>query len=117
MIKPFYLDRHYPGIRKLNKKLISRFIGELKLDDWQAVEATIFDVFKNDYYPSFSQIHRPTLVISEDQDQAVPYQWSQELAQMISGSEFTLLKNENHLVPFFNPDKVTGVIREFLDHE
>ena len=56
----------------------------------------------------------PTLVIGGDSDQRTPPELQREIAELVPGSEFHLLKDVGHLAPLEEPIKCRALLEDFL---
>jgi pimeloyl-ACP methyl ester carboxylesterase len=63
-----------------------------------------------------SRISVPTLVIGGDSDQRTPPELQREIANMIPGAEFHMLKDVGHLAPLEEPVLCASLIAKFLQN-
>jgi len=70
---------------------------------------------RDDLIPRLSQIHKPTLVLAGEDDQALPVICSKEIADDIPDSKLVIVKDAGHLSTLEQPEIVTEHLMNFLD--
>lgn len=68
-----------------------------------------------DARPYLSQITCPTLVVAGDGDRLMPLETADEIRQGIAGSRLEVIEDAGHLTPLEAPERVTAVLRDFLN--
>ncbi len=61
-----------------------------------------------------SGLRLPTLVVAGTEDRAVPPDMQRDLAELIPGAEFHLLRGAGHLPPLDRPEEFSAKLRTFL---
>ncbi len=59
-------------------------------------------------------IDRPVLVLASEGDRTVPFRQQRAMAGRVPGARFVALSHAGHASPIDSPDRVNGLIREFL---
>ncbi len=68
-----------------------------------------------DARPRLPEISAPALVLVGDGDRLTPPEISEEIHSLIPGSQLAIVKGSGHLSTLEEPEKVTGIIRDFLN--
>lgn len=68
----------------------------------------------SDFYTSTAALRLPALVIAGDRDGATPPDLVRELADLIPGARFELMRGVGHLPCAENPDAYTAILTKFL---
>lgn len=64
--------------------------------------------------PGEFNIHHPTLVIAGEYDSLIPACYSEQMAQLIPGSRYMLIRRAGHNPLAEHPERLTPIIRRFL---
>jgi pimeloyl-ACP methyl ester carboxylesterase len=67
-----------------------------------------------DSRPTLVEIQCPTLVLCGREDQVTPPEVHEELAAGIAGARLEIIAECGHLSPLEQPEKVTGILRDWL---
>lgn len=119
------------GFKKVPHLLYPGFVHELREED-EDLRAIVVDMANDtgpeafirqqtalinriDSRPSLGDIRCPTLVLVGEGDRLTPVPVSEEIHGHIPGSELVIVEGCGHLSPLEEPDKVTRVLRDFLN--
>ena len=68
-----------------------------------------------DSRPHLAQIRCPTLVVAGREDQIMPVEWLQELAQGIGGARLEVIEACGHMSSIERPEEVARLLRSWLE--
>lgn len=98
------------------RKAIYRFV--LREKDYIRTSGTMRETFQNvireDLTPHIGKIKAPTLIIWGDADKATPIEHAHLLAEQVKESKLVVIENAGHALNFESPEKVAGLISEFV---
>lgn len=98
-----------------NPELVDEVFGWMKSTAPQgASDGLIAMRERKDSTPLLGNIHHPALVIGADQDQAIPLENSQILAETLPNAELCVLHGGGHMVNLEQPVAFNDTIYEFL---
>jgi 3-oxoadipate enol-lactonase len=80
-------------------------------DGWMGVASAVAG---SDFYTTTATLTLPTLVIAGAQDAATPPDMLREMADLILGSSFLLLRGAGHLPPADQPEAFADALQSFL---
>ncbi|ASP34756.1 alpha/beta fold hydrolase [Labrenzia sp. VG12] len=119
------------GFKKVPHLLYPGFVHEQREED-EGLRAIVVDMANDtgpeafirqqtalinriDSRPSLGDIRCPTLVVVGEGDRLTPVPVSEEIHAHIPGSELVIVEGSGHLSPLEEPDRVTRVLRDFLN--
>jgi pimeloyl-ACP methyl ester carboxylesterase len=78
------------------------------------LQETFKKTVRQDVQADARNVAAPTLLIYADEDEAVPVSSGQRYKELIANSQLEIVKGAGHFVHLDQPEKVTGLIEEFL---
>lgn len=72
-------------------------------------------ISRMDARPYLPQITCPTLVVAGDGDRLMPVETADEIRQGIANSRLEVIEDAGHLTPLETPERVTSLLRAFLN--
>jgi 3-oxoadipate enol-lactonase len=102
-----------PGV---DADLLDGFIAKKSADvqDLAGYAAQIAAVLAHDTYDRLPLIEAPTLVITGNQDQVIPGESSEPLADRIPGARLEIILHTGHLFFVEDPDSTVRLLEDFL---
>jgi 3-oxoadipate enol-lactonase len=102
---------------RVEESLLRRFIAKKSLDvqEPEGYRAQIAAVLAHDAYDRLDRIASPTLVLTGDQDQVIPGESSEVLADRIPAARLHVIAGAGHLFFIERPDETVAVLTQFLD--
>lgn len=103
-----------PGFQERGKDILDRLVAraierptpmEVIMLQMQAIATRVGDS---------GDINAPTLVIHGDADPLLPVANGRRLAEVVPGARYLELPGVGHLIPWEEPDKTAGAMREFF---
>lgn len=98
--------RTSPAITRWRQKFAGREV-ETFLGSCAAIAGT-------DYYTTTASLRLPSLVIATSEDAITPADMVRELADLIPGAQFRLIRKSGHLPPIEQPKTFANTLTEFL---
>lgn len=119
------------GFKKIPHLLYPGFVHEAREDN-EEMKAIVVDmandtgpdafirqqtalISRPDARPRLGEITCPSLVMVGDGDRLTPPDLAREIHALIPGSELAIIEGSGHLSTLEEPDKVTAVLRNFLN--
>jgi 3-oxoadipate enol-lactonase len=103
-----------PGFRAARPDVVDavrEMIGKTSAEGYAGCAAAIRDM---DISGAAQHISLPTLLLAAAEDPSAPPETMAKLHQSIEGARFIVLEDAAHLFTIEQPDRVSGIIAEFL---
>ena len=113
---PFLANAYYdPTILEENPEIVEGYQVPFMVDNWDRALWSFTQVTRApDFLDQLGQIGVPTLVISGENDQTVPLEYSEQLAAEIPGAILEVIPNCGHLPQEECPQELMKAIENFL---
>ena len=96
-------------------ELIARWHGRMAKTPARAIAGTLRGLAaRPDRTPDLARIAVPTLILSGEEDQVIPFEESTAMAASIPGGRHFAIPDAGHLTPIENPREADEAILEFL---
>jgi pimeloyl-ACP methyl ester carboxylesterase len=105
---------------KTNDKKLRKFIHSEHLQHFSSFYSSkmVTEAFKtsinNNVRDFAAKINTPTLLIVGDKDDITPLSKQHELVKLFRDAKIKVIKNVGHLTHYETPDKVAGLIKDFV---
>lgn len=90
---------------------VHEMLERTRPEGWQGVAAASATA---DFYQTTATLTLPSLILAGADDRKVPPDLQRELADLITGSQFQLLRSAGHLGMLTHPDRFADALVEFL---
>lgn len=106
-----------PGFASAHPEVIERMRAMLVASPPAGYAACCEAIADMDLTPDLPSIVAPTLVLSGEQDPAIPPEHGRRIASLIPGARFELVSPAAHIATIERPDLTTAMILRFLSDE
>ena len=104
-----------PATMTDNPELVDEVCGWIDASDPRGAAAALIAMRdRKDFVPLLGSITKPALVICGDQDQAVPIEHSQIIAEGLPDAELCILHGGGHMVNLEQPEGFNKAVLDFL---
>jgi pimeloyl-ACP methyl ester carboxylesterase len=98
------------NLKRLGRRMLAQIPPDVLLSDYLACDA--FDVSAR-----LGEVGAPALVVGAAADRMTLPEWSATLAERLPRAELYVVEDAGHMLPVEYPDKLAGLIRDWLEKE
>jgi pimeloyl-ACP methyl ester carboxylesterase len=105
-----------PGYRRLHAEGFAAQAASAPAQDADQIASRLHAILAFDTRPLTPEIRTPTLVVSSDDDQLMPYWFGRDIAARMPNARYEEIHGGGHMLPETKTEVMAGLVKSFLDN-